>query len=514
MTKRWRTMGVGLAAALALTAMPVAVQGEVLFDGPARAFWQEQAVLVYGEPVEGAINNQTFSQAWALQTGAADRIRVRVERLEGNLIPDVSLQDATGSVLARSQADDTRALAVIRDHKLPGPGTYQVVVGRDRGETGETSGTYRLTVEVLGTGTDHPNNTAISGIVELGTSVSGELTPEHWRHVYTLDGVLGDLIQISASRQSGTLLPRVELQDANGQSLGTGNVDEQGVTARLGPFELRAAGQFRVLVYRDRGIDGDTAGAYELTVTLLGSGENSARLAIPPNALEAYDVAVQGAISNERWYEDWQFTASAADLITIVAARLPGPTNTLRPQVFLLGGAAQELARTNPDSTGAAATLERFKLPSPGTYTVRVVRDRGKAGVTSGQYELRITLVGAGEGSPTLAATSGAIQTGAPVEGEITNARWADTWTYSGQAGEVVDIIVTRTEGTLIPRIDILDANRQPLRNAQPSLTADTAILQRYQLPASAGYYVVVSRDKGQQGATAGTYSLVVKPSE
>lgn len=514
MTREWQTVSVSLVLALILAAMPAVAWGAMSSDSPAEILRQATEPLVYGEPVEGSIDNQAFTQAWALESLAADRIRVRVERMDGNLIPDVSIQDFTGNNLTRSGADETRATALVRDYKLPGAGQYQIVVGRDRGESGETTGTYRLTVEVLGVGADHPDNTAVVGTMAYDTPLNGEIIPAHWQHVYTLNGDAGDVIRIIASRQSDTLMPRVELQDVNGQSLTTGYADDLGVNAVTNAYELRAAGEYRVLVYRERAIDGDTVGEYELTVRLFGSGENSARLATPPNVIEDYGEALQGTITHARWYEDWQFTALAGDLITITVTRLPGTGDTLRPQVILLGGASQDLRQGYVDSTGAAATIERYKLGAPGTYTVRVTRDRGKSGVTTGQYELRVDLAGSGVGSPALDAVNGPSDIGVPVEGEITHERWADTWTYSGRAEDRLDVTVTRTSGTLAPRIEILDANRQSLRSAQVAITGDTAVLQRYQLPANAEYYIVVSRDRGQDGMTTGTYSLVIQPSE
>lgn len=514
MTKTWQVLSVSLVLVLVLTVMPAAAWGEVSPGSEGEAFWQDLEVLVYDEPVEGRIDDQAFTQAWALQSLSADRIRVRVERLKGNLIPDVSIHDFSGNALTRSSADDTRAAALIRDYKLPGAGQYQIVVGRDRGESGETIGAYRLTVQVLGLGIDHPNNTAVVGAVEYDLPVNGEITPDHWQHIYTLNGQAGDLVRVTAVRQDGTLMPRVELQDINEQALANGYADDTGVTAAFNSYELRTEGQYRVLVYRERGIDGDTTGEYALTVTLLGSGETSARLTVPPATFDDYGDVLQGTITHARWYEEWQFTALAGDLITITVARVPGEENTLKPQVILLGGAAQELRRGSVDSTGAAAAIERYRLSTPGTYTVRVMRDRGKSGTTSGQYELTVNLVGAGQGNPALDPISGAIETRVPVEGEVTHARWADTWTYNGVAGEPLDIIVTRTSGTLVPRIDILDANRQSLRSAQPAATADMAMFQRYQLPANAEYYIVVTRDRGQDGTTTGSYTLIIQPTE
>ncbi len=474
---------------------------------------QESGTLVYDEPVEGTITDQAFAESWPFEALAADRIRVRAERLDGNLIPDVNVLDLSGKVIARSSgADDTRARALVREFKLPGPGRYEVVVGRDRGETGLTTGSYRLTVELLGLAQDHPDNQVVIGEVAYDTPVSGAISAQHWYHIYTLNGEEGDLVRVMAQRQSGMLMPRVELQDLNGQSLRTGNMNAQGVQASFDSYALPNTGEYRVIVYRERGIDGDTTGAYELTVILMGSGENSARLNVPPNTIEAYGETQQGTITHAQWHEDWTLQAEAADLITIIVTRTPGNNNVLQPQVILQGAAGQDLTRANVDSTGTTATISRYRLAAPGSYTVRVQRDRGKSGATVGEYELRVILEGSGVGSAALQPVTGALETGVPVEGAITNTRWADKWSYTGQADEQIDIEVLRTDGTLVPRIEIVDANGQSLRTASAEQTADSAFLTNYRLPAAAEYFIVVQRDRGQDGTTTGSYSLTISP--
>src|SRR5438128_1344718 len=47
--------------------------------------------VTYGTPVQGTIDQTTHSQNWSLQTASADRITVTVQRMSGNLIPQINI---------------------------------------------------------------------------------------------------------------------------------------------------------------------------------------------------------------------------------------------------------------------------------------------------------------------------------------------------------------------------------------------------------------------------------------
>src|SRR5689334_14619067 len=51
--------------------------------------------LTYSVTANGEITNSTVSQTWTLTSASADRLMIRVERTSGNLLPDVSVIDAT-----------------------------------------------------------------------------------------------------------------------------------------------------------------------------------------------------------------------------------------------------------------------------------------------------------------------------------------------------------------------------------------------------------------------------------
>lgn len=477
--------------------------------------WAQEAStnLTYNSPVQGVIDNANFSQVWTLQTASADRLSIIVERADGNLVPTVDLLDPNGQVLRNSGADETAAKAIIENYTLPAGGTFQVRVGRDRGETGTTTGGYSLTVIPLGTAADNPNNTLVIDTIQYDTPVRGELSATQWVSLYTLNAPAPDMIQVQVQRVSGNLMPEVDVRDVNGTSVGYGYLDNSGTFAQTNLISLASAGQYTVAVLRQRGFTGETTGGYEVTVTLVGAGDGNPSLQGAAGTVE-YDTPLSGTLTSARWYEDWQLTTNAADTLTISVNRPEsvedGIVGNLQPEVILLGGSGQELRRGYLNNDGASASIERFQLQTPGSYTVRVVRRGDQRGVTAGAYNLMIHLVGVGEGSPNLASVTGTIEKGTPVTGEITPARWADSWTYEATKDERVTITVTRTDGTLIPVLEVRDINGQTVRSAYSEASRDMALLTNYAFPGTGTYRIVVLRDRDKNGVTTGTYRLEI----
>ncbi len=185
--------------------------------------------VTYDAPVEGIIQEGALTQTWIFVPRTADRITIQVERLTGNLMPDVSIMDASGQMLQSSYGPDyTKAAAIIENFTLPVVSQYQIVVGRYNGESGSTFGTYRLTVTPVALAEDNPNNTVVAGPVVYDTPVTGEITPVHWRDLHILTADEGDVIQVHIQRTSGTLYPEVEIVDANGSVITTGYVERSG----------------------------------------------------------------------------------------------------------------------------------------------------------------------------------------------------------------------------------------------------------------------------------------------
>lgn len=467
--------------------------------------------LTYTAPVEGEITNSAFAEVWTMETASADRLDVRVERTGGNLIPELVILDSNDQQLTSSYgADQTAATARIDSYTLPGGGTFKVLVQRRDGGTGVTTGTYRLTVTPLATADDNPNNITPIGEITPGTPVTGEITGAHWYQRYTLTANAGDVIRIEARRTSGTLFPEVEVLDANGTAVYTAYNDYRtGETATSDNVELPGAGTYTVAVSRYNRFNGESTGGYELNIILAAGGEDSPLLAQSAGDI-AYDTDLSGSIS-ARWYEDWTLTTQAGDTITITTTRKSG---NLQPQIILLGGSGQELTRGYTSGTGDSARIDRYTLEGAGTYTVRVSRYSDKTGYTTGDYALRVELMGSGEDSPALADLSGTLELGTAADEIITGERWRDTWAFTGKQDDRIDIVVRRTEGTLIPRIQLQDSNGQVLTEAWPDRSLDIVRIQGATLPGDGDYRIVVFRDGEQTGQTTGSYEVLVREAE
>lgn len=463
--------------------------------------------IAYNTPVQGTIDNTNFTASWSLLTASADRVAVRIERTGGTLIPTVSILDTNNQVLSQSRTSQDYASATIDSFKLPNAGEYVIRAGRDRADKGATTGTFTLTVIPLATADDNPQNTTIVGPILADTPLTGEITATHWYQRYTYDAQAGDTIEIQAQRTSGTLFPEVEVLDVNGSSLSTGYTNNTGDSADA-VTTLPAKGQYTIAMTRANRYNGDSLGGYELTVALRGSGEGSPNL-LPLAGNVEYNQELPGKITGARWYEDWQLTAQAGDTIRVTVQRADG---NLVPEVAVLGGAGQNLgsasADTHGDSVGLQAQIEHVKLRGPGTYTVRVSRVNEQRGVTTGSYKLIVALLGSGAGSPNLTTPSGAITLETPVSGSLTGTRWMDSWTFDKPDDQPLYVTMQRTDGTLMPVIEIRDLNGQSLRTANPEPTQDHAILK---LSMKAGNYLLIaSRVNGQDGYTTGGYTMTV----
>jgi hypothetical protein len=470
--------------------------------------------VTYDAPAEGAIDSQAVTQDWSLTTQGADRIQIRVERLDGNLVPDVALLDNLGQSLTESYgATETYDAAIINDYTLPQANTFTIQVSRDGGADGLTSGRYRLTVTALGLGEDHPDITTPTGPIQMDTPLTGEITLSRWSQTYVLDGEEGDYVGVNEERTSGSLIAELELLDSNGQSVAWGYRSTFDNTSQISGTQLPYTGQYQLVVRREGGISGGSTGGYSLTAVLLGSNENSARFtSATPGVIAQYNSPVTGTITGANWHQDWQFMTLAADTVTITVQRSPEYTletpNLLRPVVVLLDASNTVLYQGYPDYTGTSSEISRYRLPAAGTYTVRVSRESDINGVTTGDYALTVTLDGTGADSADLAAPVGTLAVGTPATGQIDAVRWSQAWTFSGQEGQEITFTVTRTSGNYVPYIEILDSNGVSQYSAYPEYTYDTATIENFRLGYTGDFQIVVSRDRGQDGISTGGYSL------
>lgn len=460
--------------------------------------------LSYDSPVVGNITDAQPFQDWPLLTASADNIRVIVERLDGNLTPGVTILDAAGNEISSSYgSDQTYSMATIDTFTLPVGGEFTVRVARERVEEGHTLGHYRLVVVLLATHEDNINNTTVISPVEYNTTISGEITGAHWIHRYSLTTSAPDRIRVTAVRTSDTFIPLVQILDSNGNDLASNYPYTTYDSASIDAYNLPSAQDYTIIVRRYDQND-QTKGSYKLTVELLGSGAGSPNLAAPAGTV-VYGQDLVGELNNAQWYQDWTLEITSEDYIRVDVQRA-ADTN-LRPELQLLGGAMQPLTYGYIDRQGHRSRIDSYQLTPAGTYTIRVIRDDEQNGLTTGGYTLRVTLLGAGVESESLAGLAGTVEIGTPVEGTITGERWLERWSFNAEPDQQVHIEAQRIEGTLLPIIQIRDTNDQVLTSSYVLDTNDLSILD-YRFANASEYWIVVIRYSEIRGITTGRYRL------
>lgn len=340
--------------------------------------------------------------------------------------------------------------------------------------------------------------------VTYDTPVEGQITDAAFEELWTLTAPGKDIIRITAERTGGTLAPRVELRDGNGQRLAGAEVDYTYATAAVREMTLPSAGTYTVAVSRYNTENGKTSGNYKLTVALLGAGEDNPSVKAQPKPIE-YDKPANGELTHARWMEGWTFTAPGKDTVTVTAKRLDG---TLWPELILQDGSGNAINRAS-SYRDTASIIDHFTLPGPGQYTVVVKRYGDQGGGTVGKYSVLVALNGAGEDRPDLNKPQGAIKYDSTMSGELTNGKWADVWTLDAQSKDHLLLTMTRIDGNLIPEIILFGANNQEIQRARADESFAEAQLD-VRLPGPGKYTVRAQRQDGSAAYSSGKYELAV----
>ncbi|MCC7449074.1 MAG: hypothetical protein IT324_16770 [Anaerolineae bacterium] len=341
--------------------------------------------------------------------------------------------------------------------------------------------------------------------VTYDTPVEGQITDEAFEQLWTLNAPGKDIIRITAERTGGTLAPRVELRDGNGQRIAGADVDYTYATTTVRETTLPSAGMYTVAVGRYNEENGKTSGNYKLTITLLGADEENASMKGQPKPID-YDKAANGELTNARWMEGWTFTAPGKDTVTITAKRLDG---TLWPELILQDAAGNAINRAS-SYRDTASMIDHFTLPGPGPYTVIVKRYGDQNGGTTGTYTVTVSLDGAGEDRPDLLSKpAGAIKYDSTLSGELTSTKWADVYTLDAQSKDHLLLTMTRTDGNLVPEIFLFGANNQELQRARADESFAQAVMDVH-LPGPGKYTVRVQRQDGSAAYSSGKYELAI----
>lgn len=197
----------------------------------------------------------------------------------------------------------------------------------------------------------------------------------------------------------------------------------------------------------------------------------------------------------------YQLTASRGAIMRLRLLRVAGDLDPVL-SIFDPSGA---LMLRRDDSQGTANVEVVVTFPNNGNYLLNVGRFGYELGMTEGRYELSIERIGISseEGS--------SLQYGISITNTITNTQPRLFYTFQANEGDIVNISMIRSSGTLDPYIQLLDPNRYEIAaNDDADGSTKNALIQNLLIERSGTYIIVASRYLEVAGDSAGSFVLRV----
>ncbi len=374
--------------------------------------------------------------------------------------------------------------------------------------------------------------------VSIGSSVAGTITNKAPYEAYSFEGQTNDLVTVDMSATSGNLDTFLFLIDSSGNVVRSNDDRVDGVTdAEIVDALLPAPGTYYVVATRYAKRIGGTQGNYTLTLTSQAVSLPEEFVNLPRGALEMRLL--------------WN---TNADLQLLVRDPAGNAVYDDVPQIRSGGRLAASGNVNCTQSTGTPFSYIYWPTDTPpraGVYEVEVwfqsdcgdtspvnfnlyVTYNGKEVLTDSarpllneRYLTSFTITANGDAIPSdggiitgvdlldwQAEQEGAIvlNAGEPRNGSITQDNKFDVYTFSAQAGDVVNIAMNNTSGTLDPTLYLLTASGVLVDQNDDAVAGENtnSLISNLTLPADGQYIIIATHFGARYGGTTGTYSLTL----
>lgn len=242
-----------------------------------------------------------------------------------------------------------------------------------------------------------------------------------------------------------------------------------------------------------------------------------------------YDEVATGTITDQDFQHAYVFDGHAGDSVKI---DLKGVQTELDPYLVLMAADGTRLGENDDIDPGVIrdSTLT-VTLPASGKYIIVATRFLESEGFGGGDYRLILSLL-TGQGQPTptptplppggetptptpAAPSSGdhTLAYGATVTGTLNDSQYEERWTFAGQRGESISLVMKRTvdePGGLDGYMILQGPDGSTLQEVDDANESIMPALENYALPADGTYTVVATRFGFVNGFSAGEYTLTL----
>lgn len=439
-------------------------------------------VLTYGQVVPGSLDNRTPRQVYVFDGQRGEYVDIRLTRTGGNLDAVLTVLDSSGTALV--SRDDTGGNADPDIHmlRIPRTGRYTIVVGRFGYALGSTSGSYELLIERVGVSFES------GSALRYGDTVVNAISNNQPNVYYSFRAARGDVITLLMRRDSGDLDPFLQVVDANRRIIAENDDMPGSKDSQIDNLVIENEGNYLIIASRY-----DGTGDFFLSLQRADrSGVGiSPQVAIP---LEP-GRPVDNEITNERFQVYYSFQARRDDIITLRMSRINGNIDSY---LSLSNAGLQELISNDDIVEGNQnAQIAEYRIPADGTYYVLATRFEGAAGTSTGRY--RLELLSIGNAFDSIVEGAGRIVYGTTYAARIDSETPEVLVAFYGVQGDVITASVNRSDGALIPTLELLSENQTVLTRSDPG-TEESVRIERVTLSRTGLYYLRVKSADDTRG--------------
>lgn len=426
--------------------LPLCMIAVLLFASVVQAQDGASRTLEPGVAVTATLDTENILQVYLFEGLAEQEVTLTASNALGVPLAIV-LSDASGQIVAQIVDEDVTGDVALEAVSLPADGTYYVTVFKAAGVASVSTLSFNLelaaaeaaapTIEPTAEVTEvtaEPAETAVAPIGSAGFTLPGQVLTTSglqvsltWDSIADFDLEVRDPVggslywETPTVDSGGTLSPNVNqgcVQPTAESPMETANWTSGGIPT--GSYEVlvyyqgACAGEVPASFTISTVVDGTPLDPIEATLTpgevfvssfaVTADGEgvlNEARGIASEQVLPAepaeiltnaqpidLNTSISGAITNERPYQSFTFSAGPDDQLSISVQALNGSLDTY----LALLDAGGAVIRFNDDAEIGVtnSAMNQILLPAEGTYTVVVTRYAKRIGGTEGEYTLTV----------------------------------------------------------------------------------------------------------------------------
>ncbi len=445
--------------------------------------------------VEGNINDSAPSVRYSFDASADDSVSISMDTTSGDLDPFLSLYAPDGSLVDRNDDRESGNRNALIALTLTQRGTYTIEATRFQQADSPTSGTFRLTLSIAGSGggggtpgdplSVPPSFSVDFTQIDYQSVVAGSLSSDPPQRYYAIGGKQGDLVRVIMTRTSGDLAPHLRILDAQSAELSRETQTRAGES--IAYVTLPQTGWYLIEAGREAGDAG--SGSFDLYATRLAAavlqvGQPQTGTFTPETPLLSYIV-----------------NARIGDLITVTMFTTD-INSTVQPQLELLDLSLNTIDK----ATGERFVTLRTPIPRSGPYIVQASNLQAS---TSGGFSLRLT------STPGKAINAQTVSYNNQYKGSISDDQPINYYRFSGKTGELVTISMNANPGAdLNAYLILMDSDLNELASNDDVSNRRDARIAQFRLPKDGQYLIAATRAGLADGITSGGYDLAITAGE